>query len=307
MLRPARAAAAACRARQRRRCSAPAAGWQPPTAAAAAAAGASVAAFLQQEHAVRVYREICARKVPDGRVSSALGAARSSGYDSEAVVLTVSRFNRLCEEQGVRDHAECKALLRALHDAGVVFHVPGETDEEIGLVWLCPERIHAAAREEAGVPAADSPSELLGEEGARRLAEIRAELARLEEEKQAADVRVAAWWRNFWAACTLASATQMATMAYLTWIFCEDGWDTVEPWTFFIAQATATVWFLWFVRLRETATNQGADRMLLPAVAARTYAKCGFDWERWVALRRELEGLEQRIEAAAADARPPTL
>eukprot|EP01062_Namystynia_karyoxenos_P046075 TRINITY_DN34399_c0_g1_i1.p1 TRINITY_DN34399_c0_g1~~TRINITY_DN34399_c0_g1_i1.p1 ORF type:complete len:306 (+),score=42.44 TRINITY_DN34399_c0_g1_i1:70-987(+) len=200
MLRPARAAAAACRARQRRRCSAPAAGWQPPTAAAAAAAGASVAAFLQQEHAVRVYREICARKVPDGRVSSALGAARSSGYDSEAVVLTVSRFNRLCEEQGVRDHAECKALLRALHDAGVVFHVPGETDEEIGLVWLCPERIHAAAREEAGVPAADSPSELLGEEGARRLAEIRAELARLEEEKQAADVRVAAWWRNFGAA-----------------------------------------------------------------------------------------------------------
>eukprot|EP01065_Artemidia_motanka_P022105 TRINITY_DN26316_c0_g1_i2.p1 TRINITY_DN26316_c0_g1~~TRINITY_DN26316_c0_g1_i2.p1 ORF type:complete len:284 (+),score=52.15 TRINITY_DN26316_c0_g1_i2:58-852(+) len=257
--------------------------------------------------AARWGRQVCARQLrPCSTASASQGLSRllrmqrahqvyrgllDEKQHGGAAVLTHSRFRRLCEDHGIESKSEADSLLHSLHAAGIVFHLPGDGSDEVGLVWLCTERVHAAARESAGLPPADCLEEQLGETAAARVKEIRAELAALEETKRMGDARTAAWWRSFWAFSALASAAQMSIMAYLTFVYCDEGWDTVEPWTFFVAQATATVWFLWFVRFRQSATNAAADRLLLPAVAQRKYASAGCDYARWQALSAELLAL----------------
>eukprot|EP00755_Sulcionema_specki_P032396 Sspe_Gene.19744::Locus_7203_Transcript_1_1_Confidence_1.000_Length_937::g.19744::m.19744/K20858/MCU; calcium uniporter protein, mitochondrial len=197
------------------------------------------------------------------------------------------QYCKLAQDLGLSQE-EAKTSLTALHNSGVVFR-------NGAFIYLHPQHIYDEMRVKACVPELDTEVIRLGEDDAAQLSSLRIEVAALDSRKTAIDLEIAKWRLAFWASFAALSAGQFFTMGYLTFVATEDGWDTMEPITYFISQAMITLWFFGFQRFQSDLSNDGYEEYIIPEVARAKYNLHGFDIDRWAALKRQIAELEAKL------------
>lgn len=172
----------------------------------------------------------------------------------------------------------CRALAAS---GGVLRH--GE------LVYLRPSEVVAALRR---VLPTDSTA------AAAQLSASRAELAALEQARATIEARAGrrarlANWTFFGAL-----ATQWAVLFRLT--YWELSWDVIEPVGFFMGGTSTMLSFAWFLRTSREFSYEALHKRVMSNYERRAFQRANFDIRDFNRVKRDVERLEDAMEAQAA-------
>lgn len=197
--------------------------------------------------------------------------------------ISTKQFELLCTSPKETQHAlseqEAGQFLSALHEARVVIR-DGER------VFLQPVHILNRVHASLGIP--PFSNSVICE----KKAQLQREINDFSKTSTASVESTGLWRKRFWGTVAVGSGSQMAILAYLTFI--TYGWDTMEPACYFLTCATSLAFYLYFLLYRREQSLTQVDENLLPVKLQQRCTDANVNTRRWMDCLEEVDALTEK-------------
>lgn len=184
-------------------------------------------------------------------------------------------FINMCISAGsageTMNEQEAKNFLQQLHEARIVIYSPAHQ-----LVFLQPQKIVDTVHSKLGL----APLTSFRKDEIAQAADLEHSIARKDSKATSAFEKVAIWRRKFWTSVAIGSGTQMAVLAYLT--FVKFDWDVMEPVSFFVTAFSAIFLYAYFLISKKELAYEDIDNKLLPKQLKERCQECSIDLDVWL-------------------------